>query len=301
MSADGRYVAFLSVASNLLSENHCPGLQVYVHDRRTMRTSWVSKREGSDTVVCARNFEAGGSNDPRISGNGQFITFSSNEVHLVTDDTNDRSDIFLVTNPLWEGPDTAPPVISSVQAQNSTSRVNNREVPSVAVEWRTDELSDSQVEYGPTTSYGSATPRNGQRALAHRAVILGLPPDTVYHYRVCSADWAAQRACSTEDFTFRTAAAPPPPPPSPPICSDSDGGDQPGVRGRVKVVGESGVSQDTCCNRDHLTEYVCVRDRKKSIFYRCADGCENGVCRRPIGKIPFPSACTDLSNRVFQK
>ena len=43
ISADGRYVAFESFASNLVpNDTDCCGAQVYVHDRRTGRTEQVS-------------------------------------------------------------------------------------------------------------------------------------------------------------------------------------------------------------------------------------------------------------------
>src|SRR3989475_1991693 len=51
--------------------------------------------------------------------------------------------------------DTTPPVISSVSAFNISSSA-------ATITWATNEASDSQVEYGPTTAYGSATPVNSR-------------------------------------------------------------------------------------------------------------------------------------------
>ncbi|MDZ7261075.1 MAG: hypothetical protein ONB05_03015, partial [candidate division KSB1 bacterium] len=52
------------------------------------------------------------------------------------------------------GADTTGPVISEVGMSNVASS-------SATISWRTDEASDSQVEYGLSTSYGSLTPLDG--------------------------------------------------------------------------------------------------------------------------------------------
>src|SRR5207253_178426 len=47
-------------------------------------------------------------------------------------------------------PDTTPPTITSVTASNITTS-------GATITWTTNEASDSQVEYGTTTAYGSQT------------------------------------------------------------------------------------------------------------------------------------------------
>ena len=87
LSADGRYVSFLSYASNLV-----PGVsggQVYVYDRVTDTVKLVSL---SGTAVPGN----GTSDYPSINGDGQFIAFYSRATNLVAGDTNGTDmDIFV--------------------------------------------------------------------------------------------------------------------------------------------------------------------------------------------------------------
>jgi phosphodiesterase/alkaline phosphatase D-like protein len=85
---------------------------------------------------------------------------------------------------------------------------------SVSINWTTDELASSQVEYGEDTTYGSlepaqpdTDPSTGQSVgvVTHSVVITGLQPTTTYHYRVKSKDAAGNEAVSA-DKTFTTIA-----------------------------------------------------------------------------------------------
>ena len=78
--------------------------------------------------------------------------------------------------------------------------------------WTTNEASDSQADYGLTTSYGSATALDPTLVTAHTRTLSGLQPNTLYHFRVRSRDAAANLAVSG-DVTFRTLAAPDTTPP----------------------------------------------------------------------------------------
>ncbi len=95
--------------------------------------------------------------------------------------------------------DTAPPVISKVSASSITSSSAN-------VIWTTDEVSDSQVEYGPTSAYGKSTGRSPRLLTSHSRNLTGLNPGTLYHYRVKSRDAAGNLAVSG-DFTFTTLSS----------------------------------------------------------------------------------------------
>jgi hypothetical protein len=79
--------------------------------------------------------------------------------------------------------------------------------------WTSDEASDSQVEYGTTTAYGSVTTLDTGMVLAHARTASALAAGTLYHCRARSRDAAGNLAVSA-DRTFTTAAQPPPPPPS---------------------------------------------------------------------------------------
>lgn len=96
--------------------------------------------------------------------------------------------------------DTTAPTISARTATNITGT-------SVTITWTTNEAATSQVEYGPTTSYGSLTPIDQTLVTAHSVTITGLTPNTTYNWRVRSKDAAGNEAVSANS-TFMTAAAP---------------------------------------------------------------------------------------------
>ena len=94
--------------------------------------------------------------------------------------------------------DLTPPVITAVAASAVTTS-------SATIAWTTDEASTTQVEYGPTTAYGSLTTLDATLATSHAQSLTGLTANTPYHYRVRSRDAAGNEAVSG-DFAFTTAA-----------------------------------------------------------------------------------------------
>jgi Tol biopolymer transport system component len=88
VSGDGRYVAFVSQASNLVVSDTNGVQDVFVHDRQTGQTSRVSLSSGGDQAD-------GASSQPAISADGRFIAFVSAAANLVADDTNGADDIFV--------------------------------------------------------------------------------------------------------------------------------------------------------------------------------------------------------------
>ena len=94
ISADGRFVAFWSNASNLVPGDTNDSSDIFVRDLSTNTTTRVS-------VDSAGNQGTGGSSDASISADGRFVAFSSNASNLVPGDTNASGDIFvrdLLTN-----------------------------------------------------------------------------------------------------------------------------------------------------------------------------------------------------------
>ncbi len=88
ISADGRYVTFLSRASTLVSGDTNNTADIFVHDRQTGETTRVS--------VATGGAEADASSDaPDISADGRFVVFGSRAGNLVSGDSNARSDVFL--------------------------------------------------------------------------------------------------------------------------------------------------------------------------------------------------------------
>jgi Tol biopolymer transport system component len=88
ISADGRYVAFTSSATNLVPGDTNGEIDVFVHDRQTGTTV----RASVDSSGVQANTE---SNAPRISADGRFVVFWSPATNLVPGDTNFCSDVFV--------------------------------------------------------------------------------------------------------------------------------------------------------------------------------------------------------------
>jgi Ca2+-binding RTX toxin-like protein len=88
ISADGRFVAFHSDASNIVSGDTNGKRDIFVRDRLTNTTTRVS----FDSAGNQANSE---SYYPSISADGRFVAFLSNASNLVPGDTNNRDDIFV--------------------------------------------------------------------------------------------------------------------------------------------------------------------------------------------------------------
>jgi Bacterial Ig domain len=90
---------------------------------------------------------------------------------------------------------TSGPVISQPTLSVTSS--------SVTISWTTNEPGDTQVEYGPRTSYGSLTTLDSTLVTSHSQIIGGLARHTWYHFRLRSRD-AAGNLTLSPDFKFRT-------------------------------------------------------------------------------------------------
>jgi Tol biopolymer transport system component len=88
LSADGRYVAFLSSASNLVSGDTNAADDVFVRDRQLGTTERVSV---DSSGLQANNFSV----ELAISGDGRFVAFRSAASNLVAGDTNGAFDVFV--------------------------------------------------------------------------------------------------------------------------------------------------------------------------------------------------------------
>lgn len=92
--------------------------------------------------------------------------------------------------------ETAGPVLSAIGAQAITTK-------GVTITWGTDESATSEVEYGLSAAYGNSTGVNATLSNSHSRILSGLQPNTVYHYRVKSADVMGNLSVSA-DHTFTT-------------------------------------------------------------------------------------------------
>ena len=88
ISADGRFVAFISTASNLVPGDVGTDPDVFVHDRLTGATTRVTLGiDGAEPNQGSRN--------PVISSDGRFVAFVSPASNLVSEDTNGAADVFV--------------------------------------------------------------------------------------------------------------------------------------------------------------------------------------------------------------
>ncbi|HVR19862.1 MAG TPA: hypothetical protein VMS65_09200 [Polyangiaceae bacterium] len=88
ISADGRWVAFGSVATNLAPFVTTATTRTYIHDRFTRITRLATRTfDGSDPD--------GGTGQPALSADGRVLATQSLASNLVPNDTNGASDIFV--------------------------------------------------------------------------------------------------------------------------------------------------------------------------------------------------------------
>ncbi|MFS8499377.1 MAG: hypothetical protein FWJ70_14305, partial [Micromonosporaceae bacterium] len=87
VSADGRYVAFDSGATNLVADDTNGFRDVFVHDRETGVTQRVS-------VTSDGTQGNGTTSEPAISADGRYVAFESAASNLVPGDTNEVQDVF---------------------------------------------------------------------------------------------------------------------------------------------------------------------------------------------------------------
>jgi Tol biopolymer transport system component len=89
ISGDGRYVAFLSDATNLVTGDTNRLRDVFVHDAVTGATTRVDVSTNGDQAL------GGPSASPAISADGRFVAFSTFAYSLIMADTNFESDIYV--------------------------------------------------------------------------------------------------------------------------------------------------------------------------------------------------------------
>jgi Tol biopolymer transport system component len=88
LSADGRYLVFLSEATNFVTGDTNGIADVFVRDQKTGLIRRVNTSSSGEQAN-------GTSGDPAISGNGRYVSFSSLASNLVPGDTNGVRDVFV--------------------------------------------------------------------------------------------------------------------------------------------------------------------------------------------------------------
>jgi len=97
ISADGRFVAFNSQAGNLVPNDTNRRWDIFLHDRKTGATTRVNVDSSGGQADQSSGPDPGRRISTRsaISGDGRFVSFSSNAGNLVPGDTNKVHDVFV--------------------------------------------------------------------------------------------------------------------------------------------------------------------------------------------------------------
>ncbi|MBI4749666.1 MAG: PD40 domain-containing protein [Acidobacteria bacterium] len=93
ISADGRFVAYESTATNLVAgQVDSSGKDIFVFDRQTGTTELVNRAAGTSTTTGNNSADT-----PAISADGRYIAFRSGATNLVIGqtDTNNANDVFI--------------------------------------------------------------------------------------------------------------------------------------------------------------------------------------------------------------
>ena len=88
ISADGRFVAFMSDAPNLVPKDTNHAFDAFVRDTRTGVTRRVSVSTTGRQAASSSEF-------PEISADGRHVVFSSDASNLIAGDTNATVDVFV--------------------------------------------------------------------------------------------------------------------------------------------------------------------------------------------------------------
>ncbi len=167
-------------------------------------TSWASTWSGSFTAseitFTGGSISASSSTSFNVDAtSGSTDTASENWTVQVSDDGGASSTTCsgsLGTAISGAGADTTAPTISDIVVSDVTDS-------SVKITWTTNESSDSVIDYGKTSDYGS-TKSDSSSVTSHSISIDGLSANTTYHYNVKSKDSAGNTGESGNN-TFATA------------------------------------------------------------------------------------------------
>lgn len=87
LSSDGRFVAFNSLASNLVPNDTNNTGDILIYDNTLGTLERILGRDGAEVN--------GSLATPNMSSDGRFIVFVGNASNLVSGDTNDYGDMFI--------------------------------------------------------------------------------------------------------------------------------------------------------------------------------------------------------------
>ncbi len=88
ISGDGRYIAFQSLATNLVADDTNGVADIFLYDRETGETTRLSRLPDGTQAN-------GVSRQPALDASGRFCAFVSEATNLVANDSNGRADVFI--------------------------------------------------------------------------------------------------------------------------------------------------------------------------------------------------------------
>jgi hypothetical protein len=93
ISRTGQFVAFMSLATQLVPDDTNREADIFLRDRKTGTTERITVGPGGEQGEGGGEFDTGFPST--ISPSGRFVTFDSNQTNLVPDDTNKDFDAFV--------------------------------------------------------------------------------------------------------------------------------------------------------------------------------------------------------------
>jgi len=122
ISSDGRYVAFTSLATNLINNDNNDASDVFIYDTQT-QTIELATKDSSGNQANKKSYS------PSISSDGSYLAFVSDATNLVSGDTNTFADVFVK--------DMQSGVVSIISRNNSGVQANGASrQPSITGEGR---------------------------------------------------------------------------------------------------------------------------------------------------------------------
>jgi hypothetical protein len=195
VSADGRYVAFYSYASNLVAGDTNERADVFVRDTQAGTTTRVSV-DGTGAQADGDSF------DPAVSADGRYVAFYSNASNLVAGDTNARTDAF-VRDTLDAVAPAAPANLSTTPSSPS----NSDDAPQVTGD---AEAGSTVRVYTTADCSGPADATGTADGAGHFDIGASAASDSTRTFRATSTDAAGNSSdCSSSSVTYTHDSTPP--------------------------------------------------------------------------------------------
>ncbi|HPV70775.1 MAG TPA: fibronectin type III domain-containing protein [Candidatus Magasanikbacteria bacterium] len=173
----------------------------------SVRVTWNTNENATSTVNfgVSTNYELGSVTSPTLTTSHSLDLVGLNTettYHFRVRSADASFNEAVSADQTFNLGDLSVPIISNIQVTNLTGT-------SARITWLTNEVATSSVDYGPTINYEIGTASDNNLVTAHVVNLIGLQPQTTYHFRVRSADASFNEAMSA-DQTFSTADTIPP-------------------------------------------------------------------------------------------